>query len=62
MQLEISKNDEQLQIVSAKENNARLWQAFLPSIMRGPFDTNRQRLNELKNKARLIKPFEYSPL
>jgi len=55
MNMEISKNDEFEQIKISKEKNIKLTQVFLPKIMKSPYDTNRDRLNDLKEAATNIK-------
>lgn len=55
MNMEISKNDEVEQKKVASDLGIKLSQGFLPSIMNGPYDVNRERLNELKDKAKLVK-------
>jgi len=58
MNMEISKNDELEQKKVASDLGVKLSQGFLPNVMNGPYDVNRERLNELKKRAKLVKLIE----
>lgn len=48
MNLEISKNDEMSERYYAKKQKVKLYQVFSPSILKGLYDTNNERLIKLK--------------
>lgn len=56
---EVSLNDEQQQVKVARIKNIKLRQYFLPNILEGLYDTNRDNLNKLIEESKSLEPNVY---
>lgn len=54
MQIEISKSDEREENLLAEKYNIKLDHLYLPNVLKGVYDTDRDRLRELYNKGKEI--------